>query len=620
MLSATAGKLEAPPAGALPAQDGRRGYVLGTDGSSASWVTAESTAAVYRYGAVGDGRSHPLGTKYATLAAAQADYPRARSLAEEIDGHAIQRAIDAAGPAGRSVHVPAGTFLTSMPLVAPHGANLTGDSHTGTVIKAARMYAYPVLVSRPPTYPTPPIANGELSGDGSMKYWLNLSDLHGHNHPDFKAFTWEGKVRARAADMAEGTEYAIVNRRGSLTGLGGATVESLRLTLLKVNGKVRVRSGLLVGSTWTYAESADNTFPGDGSLTHIALCYTGRRVQTWVAGAKVCDVAATGTVTWLPATDLVLGTGLSDWPDTGPTIPMVPGAYGPWRTSSNARYSDAAPPAVSPALGFDGDTVAYCDWSLVYDCLVGYQSRYGTHWTVFRWGNWAGDCPGRVERVSLQDGSHGAFVIGAKMGPIRDVAVQNNLAGLYLWNNDFGVHVTGLFVSGGRFGVVLCNNPVLASINQSQVGGAQYGIVASGELQLTSSWVFGYTRAAVLVKGVNSRADLRSVFVTDEGMAQAADHSILLAGCTSFSWSGGGSYTLNSRRPALLTLDSVRSGSIKGVVYGTARAAEDVIHFTPNSKAPARKVTVEGFEQFPENDTPLTNRPAWVQRLDAAVP
>jgi hypothetical protein len=37
------------------------------------------------YGLVADGASHPLSAEYATLAAAQADYPFATSLAQEID-------------------------------------------------------------------------------------------------------------------------------------------------------------------------------------------------------------------------------------------------------------------------------------------------------------------------------------------------------------------------------------------------------------------------------------------------------------------------------------------------------------------------------------------------------
>lgn len=47
------------------------------------------------FGAIGDGSSHPLSERYATLALAQADYPFAAALADEIDWCAIQAAIEA---------------------------------------------------------------------------------------------------------------------------------------------------------------------------------------------------------------------------------------------------------------------------------------------------------------------------------------------------------------------------------------------------------------------------------------------------------------------------------------------------------------------------------------------
>jgi hypothetical protein len=46
-----------------------------------------------RYGGIGDGTSHPLSERYATLAAAQVVYPFALALTEEIDTCAIRAAI-----------------------------------------------------------------------------------------------------------------------------------------------------------------------------------------------------------------------------------------------------------------------------------------------------------------------------------------------------------------------------------------------------------------------------------------------------------------------------------------------------------------------------------------------
>jgi hypothetical protein len=67
---------------------------------------------VKEYGAIGDGNSHPLSSKYSTLALAQVDYPFAVALTDEIDWCAIQKALNNA----YGVHVPAGEYITNYPL------------------------------------------------------------------------------------------------------------------------------------------------------------------------------------------------------------------------------------------------------------------------------------------------------------------------------------------------------------------------------------------------------------------------------------------------------------------------------------------------------------------------
>ncbi|MRI57825.1 hypothetical protein D8770_28605, partial [Methylobacterium sp. DB1607] len=74
-------------------------------------------------GFVGDGQSHPLSQRFGTgsagLAAAKAVFPRAVSLTEEIDGHAIQRRIDlavAGGYASCTVLPRGAKALTSFPI------------------------------------------------------------------------------------------------------------------------------------------------------------------------------------------------------------------------------------------------------------------------------------------------------------------------------------------------------------------------------------------------------------------------------------------------------------------------------------------------------------------------
>lgn len=74
------------------------------------------------FGAVGDGVSRPLSTLFATLAAAQARYPSAVALTDELDGTAIQAALNA----GYLVDLEYGIYLTSRELVQRDGSGLVG--------------------------------------------------------------------------------------------------------------------------------------------------------------------------------------------------------------------------------------------------------------------------------------------------------------------------------------------------------------------------------------------------------------------------------------------------------------------------------------------------------------
>ena len=65
------------------------------------------TANVKDYGAVGDNTSRPLSTKFSTLAAAQAVYPSATALTDELDWAAIQTCLNA----NTSIYIPAGTYV-----------------------------------------------------------------------------------------------------------------------------------------------------------------------------------------------------------------------------------------------------------------------------------------------------------------------------------------------------------------------------------------------------------------------------------------------------------------------------------------------------------------------------
>lgn len=87
------------------------------------------------FGAIGDGASHPLSAFYPTLAAAQVLYPFVTSLTEEIDGAAIQAAIDYYS--GGTIWIPEGNYITSRPiLLTDTGTYLRGGGRNSCNILA----------------------------------------------------------------------------------------------------------------------------------------------------------------------------------------------------------------------------------------------------------------------------------------------------------------------------------------------------------------------------------------------------------------------------------------------------------------------------------------------------
>lgn len=77
---------------------GMRASTIPTDLSTSIAFTSRFVSRVDvfapAFAAIGDGGLHPLSERYSTLAAAQAFYPNATALSEQIDRHAIQKAID----------------------------------------------------------------------------------------------------------------------------------------------------------------------------------------------------------------------------------------------------------------------------------------------------------------------------------------------------------------------------------------------------------------------------------------------------------------------------------------------------------------------------------------------
>jgi len=108
--------------------------------SLANHLALDKVINVEDFGAIGDGRSHPLSASYASLAAARAVYPSAQSLSDETDWAAIQRALDSAS-SGSLVYFPStpnGAFYRinrSLRIPLHNGVVLKGDGLRASQIR-----------------------------------------------------------------------------------------------------------------------------------------------------------------------------------------------------------------------------------------------------------------------------------------------------------------------------------------------------------------------------------------------------------------------------------------------------------------------------------------------------
>jgi hypothetical protein len=112
---------------------------------------------VKQFGAIGDGRSHPLRERFSRLDQAQAVYPHSRNVDEdEIDWAAIQAVIHTARdrvqvPTGgiltqvAEIMFPEGTYLLSSPVRTYTGVTLLGFG-PGSKIKSGERFTGSALI------------------------------------------------------------------------------------------------------------------------------------------------------------------------------------------------------------------------------------------------------------------------------------------------------------------------------------------------------------------------------------------------------------------------------------------------------------------------------------------
>ncbi len=89
------------------------------------------TLSVKDFGAIGDGKLHPLSERYAALAEAKSVYPFVTDLSQSIDYAGIQAAINAAKNGNMSVYIPAGGYVINSTLIADYALSMHGTGGQG---------------------------------------------------------------------------------------------------------------------------------------------------------------------------------------------------------------------------------------------------------------------------------------------------------------------------------------------------------------------------------------------------------------------------------------------------------------------------------------------------------
>lgn len=115
--------------------------------------------------AIMDGASHPLSTRFSSLAAAKAVFPRAGSLTEEIDFWSIQTALDGA----RKVSLGGGTAIVHAALGIPAGGNreIEGEGSGVTIIKVRSGAKSGNLQTTDPAHSNPNVTLRSFTVDGN---------------------------------------------------------------------------------------------------------------------------------------------------------------------------------------------------------------------------------------------------------------------------------------------------------------------------------------------------------------------------------------------------------------------------------------------------------------------
>jgi len=520
------------------------------------------------FGAIADGTLHTLAERYATLPAAQADYPFVTSLTASIDGAAIQAALDAAFSSGiGQVQCPGGTYVINSSIYMRAGVELIGDGKT--VITQPDALNLLTLIEF-----------GSADGAGLRRCTINGN--RNNNTVDYDAVL----VHVRGANDAKiydnvlvggcgygiacnGARMSVVGNRIEDTfmhaiGVYGTVGQESRHLILQ-NRIVRPGAGGILLGTADYSIIASNTFyspiiGGRGSRLRVNL--TGATV-TWVSGPKFANVRA-GEV-------LVI--------DGGKEFRVM------------AKVSDTQltinPEGTALTLMNELAAIGCGDWigvmsqfcRITDNILVG-GATFGIGCTVG--GNAVSTVGNEIEGNTLRGQGKHALVVGWDVGPggVYDTVLRGNMiynagdAGgnsmydripIFLSGQDLG-KVSGVFVEGnyivGPDGDSRCPHWMGTDLK------LEYGSVLVGRnysVRMTNPGIFNDV-VSVSLSGWGSSANATDIV--------SYGHSVRMTiNCSGSGVTGGPSFTVNkicdsAEQPAMVKADIASTNGTLGQMWG----------------------------------------------------
>ncbi len=354
----------------------------GVGAISRTWQDkARDTINVMDFGAIGDANSHPLSTRYASLAAAQVDYPHATALTDEIDWAAWQAAVNHAQGLARGGHIEAAVghykFNRQLNVIKVANKRITINAYGATISATASYTGILMYMGETPAATTAPPA--EVSGltfagnylpVGVFGAFLKLENANGYKLNGCVFESGAHQVELQSSYAVRFTECSLANYRDQAIKI---VTTSMQLVLDKcqiLSGGPASTGGVRFVDRALQVTFRNTDFEGGGSPSAVEFLNGGASVvfdTSYVEGYSASPLAFSGgTVTGLEFKGGWLGynAGTQVWQnitnsivdDTyienqassqlSTAVDLIFGSGNSWTGSSNRLYSQFKAPTL----------------------------------------------------------------------------------------------------------------------------------------------------------------------------------------------------------------------------------------------------------------------------------